>query len=201
MPEAAETPAAARRRRWITLGELVAVLALLISAASFWDARQQRQREDAVEDAAGRRASASAPLILTASVDNDGTRLKLAAAGDAVLQTQTVSFPKAVRGDSEETSGNPHIDAAWFESGLRAALGSDARRGRLPVGIVTHYLDNGRDGIDTALYEIAFTVHPRLLRTAAIELEGMTLVARNQGAALQQRLDTRWSRAHPDKIA
>ena len=91
MAEPAETPAQ-RRRRWINFGEIVGVLALLVSAASLWDSHQSR----VAETVAARPTPAPVhPLVLTAVPDGDARILKIsAAAGDAVIQTQTVLFPK-----------------------------------------------------------------------------------------------------------
>lgn len=188
-------PSTSSRRRWINVGEIVAVLALVISAASFWDARLAREREAA--EAA--RPAPIQPLVLTASVEDEGSRLRIAAAGDSVLQTQTIRFPKPLGVDVIETNGNARIEADWFASELRAALaGGEAKVGRLPVAIETRYIAQGREATDRAVYDLAFRLRERTLRPDAVELEGMTLVAHAKSTdTLVTRIDERWARLHP----
>lgn len=196
MADAPETPAEAktRRRRWLTFAEVATVLALAISAASFWDSHQQRQEDRA---ATAPKPVAVAPLVLTATADAQGNVLRLAAAGtDRVIQTQTIVFPTALAIDSLDTVGNPRIEADWFAGPLRKAVGDVRKHGRLPVGIVTRYTDNGVERTDTAIYDIGHSWRERILASDVPALEGITLVARS-GKELRQRLDARWQRTHP----
>lgn len=200
MTEATETQAAKTRRRWLTFAEIATVLALVISAASFWDSHQERAETRAA--ATRQKPAAVAPLVLTATATDEGDALNLAASGnDRVIQTQTIVFPSAIDAAAVDTVGNPHIEAGWFASGLRSAVGDDRKAGRLPVGIITHYTDNGVDRTDSAIYDIGHGWRSRLLQSDMPKLEGITLVARlgrtADAKAVQQRLDTRWKRNHP----
>jgi hypothetical protein len=109
-------------------------------------------------------------------------------------------FPKALDLASVDTVGNPRIEAGWFASALRGAVGDDRRKARLPVGVVTRYTDNGIDREDTAIYDIGHGWRSRLLQPDALVLEGITLVARAP-KDLQARLDARWANLHPPKAA
>lgn len=197
MTEATASPAEKRRRRWMTFGEIATVLALTISAASFWDSH--RERADARAKAAQTKPAAVAPLVLTAAADDEGDTLRLSATGnERVIQTQTIIFPTVLNVNSTDTVGNPHIETGWFASELRSALGDERKAGRLPVGIITHYTDNGTDRTDFAIYEIGHGWRSRLLQRDVPRLEGITLIARVDSAdVLQKRLDTRWTRRHP----
>jgi hypothetical protein len=205
MSDAAPTPteaaAARRRRRWLTFGETIGVLALLISAASFWDSHQERRQAEAEKVAEKTAKPATPALLLTGTPADDGARLKLAPANAAiVIQTQTISFPAAIGADAVDTTGDAHIDASWFESGLRTharAQGDKPFTGRLPVGIVTRYDVNGETVTDTALYDLGYTLHPRMLRSDKIELQGLRLVSRHLGDALPAKLDARWATGNP----
>lgn len=190
-----DTAPSTSRRRWINVGEIVAVLALLISAASFWDARLERQREAA----AAARPAQLPPLVLTGTVEEDGGLLRIAAAGDVVLQTQTIRFPKAIDADVIETNGNARIEADWFAAELRAALdGSTARIGRLPIAIETRYIIDGQEVTDRAVYDLAYRLRERTLRPDAVEIAGMTLVAHSPSTdALVTKIDDRWARLRP----
>ena len=194
-----DTPAenAKQRRRWISIGETVGVLALIISGISLWDSHQDRVESRAA--AAKVAPVAVVPLVLRAEVKEDGAVLGLTPPNaDRVIQTQTIVFPTALDVASTDTVGNPRIEAAWFASSLRGALGGQRRPGRLPVGIITRYTDNGVERTDTAIYDIGHGWRSRLLQSDVPELEGITLVARPR-KDLQKSLDARWQRAHPVK--
>ena len=192
---AAETKAKATRRRWISIGETVGILALIISAVSLWDSHQDRVESRAA--ASHKDAVRIPPLVLTATADASGDTLRLASPNpDRVIQTQTIVFPKALGLDSVDTVGNPRIEAAWFASALRTAVGEDRKKGRLPVGIITRYTDGGTDREDTAIYDIGHGWRSRLLQHDVPVLEGITLVSRAPGD-LQSRLDARWTARHP----
>ena len=198
MTEASE--AAKTRRRWASFAEIATVVALVISAASFWDSHQERAETRA--SAARQKPVAAAPLVLTATAEAEGAGLRLAATGnDRVIQTQTIVFPTALDAAAVDTVGNPHIETGWFAGGLRTAVGTDRKPGRLPVGIITRYTDNGTDRTDTAIYEIGHGWRSRLLQSDVPRLEGITLIARlgrnADAASLQTRLDGRWKAHHP----
>lgn len=194
-----DSPAAetAKRRRWISIGETVGILALLISAISLWDSHQDRAETRAA--AAQVKPVKVPPLVLTATADAEGEVLRLASPNsDRVIQTQTIVFPTAIDVDSVDTVGNPRIEAEWFASQLRDVLGDDRSKGRLPVGIVTRFTDNGTEREDTAIYDIGHGWRSRLLQRDAPVLEGITLVARSP-KDLQAALDSRWNKRHPAK--
>jgi hypothetical protein len=195
-----DTPAEAakQRRRWISIGETVGILALIISGISLWDSHQDRVESRA---AAAKVAPAKvAPLVLKAAADDEGAVLSLTSPNaDRVIQTQTIVFPTALDVAPTDTVGNPRIEAAWFAGGLREALGDERKPGRLPVGVITHYTDNGIERTDTAIYDIGHGWRSRLLQSNVPVLEGITLVSRPR-QDLQTSLDARWQRAHPVAI-
>jgi hypothetical protein len=197
MAEAPETPAEAkaRRRRWLTLAEIATVVTLLISAATFWDNHQQRAEERA-EKAAAKVKPAVAPLLLTARAEDEGGKLVLTANRDRVIQSQTLTFPTALDVSPVDIVGNARIEADWFASGLRDALGDKRERGRVPVAIVTTYSDDGTERTDTAIYDIGHDWRSRLLASDVPVLEGITLVSRGD-KDVQGRLDARWAKLHP----
>ncbi len=194
-----ETPAAetAKRRRWLSIGETVGILALLISGISLWDSHQDRVETRAA--ASKPKPVHVAPLVLTASADEEGEMLRLASPNaDRVIQTQTIVFPRALELTSVDTVGNPRIEADWFASALRSAIGDDRSKGRLPIGIITHYTDNGTEREDVAIYDIGHDWRSRLLQRDVPVLEGITLVSRAP-KDLQATLDSRWTKRHPPK--
>jgi hypothetical protein len=192
----AETPEARSRRRWITLGELVGICALIVSALSYWDAHRERVATRVPAATAAR----AGPLLLTGTVDAAGDRIALKPAGaDQVVETQTIRFPSMVRKDAVETTGNAHIEAAWFETGLRTALKDrklHSGRHRLPVVIETSYASGATTATDHALYDLGYSLHGRLLRPDAVTIEGISLVRRSTGD-LQADADARFVRSIP----
>lgn len=200
MTDSPDTPAGKRRRRWISLGETIGVLALLISAASFWDSHREREESRIAAERQKPEPARIAPLVLAATVADDGAILRLAATGgDRVIQTQTVQFPAGLGVAAIDTIGNPRIEAAWFGPALRKALGDTSGKSRLPVTITTRYTDNGVERADSAVYDIGLGWRSRLIGGDVAVLEGITLVARG-GDNLQQRLDARWLKARPQKL-
>lgn len=197
MTDAAATQAARTRRRWLTFAEIATVLALVISAASFWDSHQER--EEARAAATRVKPASVAPLVLTAAIEDEGGSLRLAATGnDRVIQTQTIVLPTPLEISRIDTVGNPHIEARWLADGLRKALGDERQPDRLPVGIITHFTDNGVDRLDFAIYDIGHGWRSRLLQGDMPRLEGVTLVKRlPDETALQNALDARWLKRHP----
>lgn len=194
-----ETPVAetTKRRRWLSIGETVGILALLISGISLWDSHQERVETRTA--ASKPKPVHVTPLVLTASADSEGEILRLASPNaDRVIQTQTIVFPKALDLASVDTVGNSRIEADWFASALRSAVGDDRGNGRLPVGIITHYTDNGTERTDVAIYDIGHGWRSRLLQRDVPVLEGVTLVSRAP-KDLQATLDSRWTKRHPPK--
>lgn len=204
----------ARKRRlqlrWLTLAELVGVAALVIAGLGYWDNHRERieaEREKAAE-ARERRAEAQVgalkrTFLMTGAPEAGGERLRLSAThAEQVIQTQAISFPSEVRGDPVPTTGNPRLEAGWFEAGLARALhdhGDKRRSGRLPVGIVTTFIEDGQTKTDRSIYLVGYSLHPRMLRADKAEMEGLSLVRRGVGDDLQGAVDALWARQEPAK--
>jgi hypothetical protein len=193
------------RLRWLTLAELVGILALAIAAAGWWDSHREHAREDQDRAAAARSQAADArraalreTFLLTAS--GDAERLRLAPArGEQVIQTQTLVFPSAVRKDPVETTGNPRIERRWFEGGVKdaRALPKDDAEARLPVGLETTYVEAGETRTDRAIYWVAYSAKHRMLRGSQVQLDGLSLARRGVTGDLQAAVDAVWAKQHP----
>ena len=198
--EAAE--AAAIRRRWINLGEVVAVLAVVISAATLWLNWSEHSGSKAEKAAESSRATMrAATLTVTAAPKAKGTRLELKPATDGqVIEDQTIRFPASLGIDPVQTSGEPRIEARWFDGALKqardkAGLPGDTRGDeRLPVLIETRFLADGEEHRDVALYDVGYAIKGGgLLGGHEVMLRGLSLVGRAKGASPAQ-LDARWSK-------
>jgi hypothetical protein len=193
--------------RWLTLAEFVGIAALLIAALGYWDNhrdRVQAEKERAAserEHQAEAKAGALKQTFLMTGQAQGGDMIRLSAVHpDQVIQTQAVSFPGDVRGGSETTTGNPRIEAGWFEGGLEKALkarGVKAEHGRVPVGVETSYIEDGQAKTDRSIYLVGYALHSRVLRSAKVELEGLSLLRRGLGEDLQKAVDAAWDREHP----
>jgi hypothetical protein len=189
--------AAAIRRRWITLGEVVAVAALVISGLTFWNSYQERSSSEA-ERAAEKQAKRAKAQTLILSASADGRNLRLAARDpEQAIQSQTLAFPTKLAVKPIETV-DPRIEAGWIESAWnRARKSGGARRGsgdaRLPVAITTRFVSGGATHSDTAIYDVGYRVDEGLLDTD-VQLLGLSFVERGTAANLQPKLDALWKR-------
>lgn len=187
------------RFTWLTLGELVGVVALVIAGLNFWESHREHVREDRLQAASDRRAVVAQALLLTGAADGSGDRLRLqpARAGQ-VIQSQIVVLPTEVRTDAVSTTGDSRIERGWLEAGVRAArerIGDASAPGdrRLPVGLETVYLADGEAHTDRAIYDVGYLLQPRLIGGAKVQLEGLSLVRRGVNGDLRARVDAVWA--------
>lgn len=200
---AEETPRKRLPIRWLSLGEIVAVAAVLIAGLGYWDSHRERDREATDKAAAARERAAEEraaarkqTFILTGTPEDSGSRLRLAAVNpEQVIQTQTLLFPTPVRGEDVQTTGNPRLERRWFQGGLKKARGDKANSGRVPVGIITTYIEAGETRSDRSIYQLGYSLHERTLRPDEVELEGLSLARRAARGDLQAAVDALWERA------
>lgn len=190
--------------RWLTLGEIVAVAAVVIAGLGYWDSHRQRDQEarEKAEIAREKRAEqrqsvAKQTFILTGTSDGSGERIRLAPVNpEQVIQTQTLIFPTPVRDDDVQTTGNPRIERHWFDAGLKRARRGDGDSGRVPVGVVTSYIQDGETRSDRAIYLIGYSLKDRMLRGSEVQLDGLSLARRNASGELQRAVDALWEGAN-----
>ncbi len=206
------SPEAPRKKRlpfrWLSLAELVGIVAVAIAALGYWDSHRARtltERERAVEalekKAEARAGALRLSFLMTGNPESSGERLRLATVHpEQVIQTQSISFPSEIRSDAVQTTGNSRIEAGWVEGGLAKAehaRGAKLHHGRLPVGIVTVFIEDGQTKTDRALYQVGYSSHPRMLRSDKIELEGLSLIRRGVGENVEAAVDAVWSIQNP----
>lgn len=198
--------AAAIRRRWITLGEILAVIAVLISGLTLWNSWSERSASEAQKVADARQSSARSETLLLLATSSGDHELDLQPASvDQSVQSQTVKFPAALGVAAVETTGEPRIEASWFEDALKKARNRarlpDESRGdaTLPIAISTRFLVNGQPHQDVALYDIGYSISGRWLRGHDVALRGLSFVSRVKTDHAQSKLDARWHRLLPEK--
>ncbi|HEX8309645.1 MAG TPA: hypothetical protein VF645_14630 [Allosphingosinicella sp.] len=189
--------AAAIRRRWITLGEVLAVIGVLISGLALWNSWSERSAAETERtEEKAKQANVSRILLLKSS--GGGKRLALAAHDpDQAIQGQTLLFPSAFRLGAFDTT-DPRIEAEWLKRALKKAKEKDGKaRGdsRIPVAITTRFVADGRRFADTALYDVGYKESDGgLFDGKEVELKGLSLIGRTTAAKAQAQLDALWKK-------
>jgi hypothetical protein len=189
--------AAAIRRRWITLGEVLAVIGVLISGLALWNSWSERSAAE-TERAADKAKQANVSRILLLKSSGGGKRLALAAHDPAqAIQSQTLVFPSAFGLGTFDTT-EPRIEAEWVKGAIKKANEKDGKaRGdaRIPVAIATRFVADGRSFTDTALYDVGYKESDGgLFEGKDVELKGLSLIGRTTAGKAQGQLDALWAR-------
>ena len=188
--------AAATRRRWVTLAEVVGVAGLIIAALSLWMSWSDRRADEQEKQAEKASESKARTLVLlTATPEHGGARLALKDEAHPI-QSIDVRFPTALGVSAQTSVLEPHIQADWFADAILKATdnGPDAREGRLPVLITSSYWDADKQRSDSAIYDVVWQTEGRVLRGRALRLKGVILRERTSQAA---RLEALWAREKP----
>ena len=205
-PTASEkAEAAAVRRRWINLGEILAVVAVLISGLTLWNSYAERSHAEAEKAGEEKKATArAATLLLKAEPSRDGDRLDLSPTGaDQVIQTQTIAFPATLGVAPVDTTGDARIVAGWFGDGLMKARAAARRKAettgdeRLPVAITSRFIADGAILTDVAIYDVGYALEGRFLGGSKLRLRGLSRVGRSAPGSAQARLDAIWRQRQP----
>jgi len=193
-------------RFWLTVGEVIAVLGLGLAGLSYWDNHRNREQVER-QEAEKAKAQSRSVFVMRGEADEDGERVILEPTNPAqVVQTQRYLFPTAVLDRAKEIgAGRLQIDLVWFDDGLKAALktarkaGAPLPRGeaRLPVGVITSYVENGDTRTDQSIYRVGYVAEPGLLGTVKLKLLGATLVRRGVTGDLQTAVDAAWRAEAP----
>ncbi|MCA1199361.1 hypothetical protein K9B35_15435 [Sphingomonas sp. R647] len=192
-----ETPAEkaesrAIRRRWLTIGELVAVAGVVVAAVSLWLNWADKRSDEAQKAAEARQAAAvETRLNLRASVGDGGREVTLSDPAHEIIDT-TIAFPTAL---ALEGRGLvlPRIETTVFARPLLEATdkGPDEREGRLPVLVTVSYRAGDTIKQDRAIVELVWRTSGRILAGRDVRIEAARI--RERGGD-QARIDALWSR-------
>ncbi len=200
-----DTPTLRRRRFrfWLTVSELVGVLALLVAGLNFWDAHRERVQDRKREAAAEHAASARYAFVMSSQMEADGARLTFQAVDPAqAVQSQRYLFPRAVLDHAMEVSAaKPQIDLDWIAAGLRgdvdrarkAGAGTDGEAS-IPVGVLTTYVQDGEIRTDPSIYRLGYAWRSRLLGGPRLALQGVSLIHRGVRGDLRTAVETAFRR-------
>ena len=184
--------------RWLSLAEIVGVVAVVVAVLGYWDSHRERTQESREKALAARERQVEAranalkqSFLMTGTLEGSGDRIRLASQRpEQVIQTQTIWFPKEVRAASVETTGNPRLEVGWVEDGLRKAK---TKEGRVPVGVLTVFIEDGLTKTDRAVYQVGYSLHGRTLRKDEVDLDGLSLARRDVTGDLQAAADNLWA--------
>jgi hypothetical protein len=190
--------AAATRRRWITLAEVVGIAGLLITALSLWMSwsdRRADQQEKQVEKASETKVKTL--VLLTATPEKDGKQLALKDSAHEV-QSIDVRFPASLGLAAQSSVLDPRIEASWFADPILALThdGPDKRQGRLPVLITSNYWDADQQRSDSAIYDVVWFTEGSFMGVSgrSVRLKGILLRERTASPA---RLEAIWAKEKP----
>lgn len=182
--------AAATRRRWINLGEFVAVAGLIIAAVGLWMTWHDRKADEADRQAEKSvEASTSARYVVKSSMS--GKDVVITPDDRHSLGDVTVTFPTAL-GVSAQTSATQTISTGWYESALLKATdgGADRQNGKLPVLLTVNYMDGDKPLATTGVFDIVWETNGRMPPLGrALHIVGMRL---HERGGSQARLDALW---------
>lgn len=200
-----ETPSERARRRsrlrWITLGEAVAVSAVIISGLGLYISYEDRRDSRAEKAAEAQREATPHAFHLRATSANDGATLSLqSVSADQVIQAQTLRFPPSFKLSPVATTSDARIEAGWFADALKEDRHTrqlpDETQGdeRVPVMIETDYLAGDQTMKTRAIYDIGYALKGRFLGGSSVKLRGLSLIGKAPAsdAAADARLASLW---------
>ena len=129
------------RRRWINVGEIIALAALIVSAAGVWIAWKNSNSDKPAQVVEQRSA---VPLALRGAADGDGQTLTIMPADPShALESLTVT----IKGSSPiEVGGDGKLSATDVAGALKNRDKEDKGIAyTVPVRIQAHYVENGAE--------------------------------------------------------
>ena len=147
-----ETESERRRRRWIKLGELIALAALLVSAAGVWISGKGNEHDGPTRIVEQRQAI---PLTLRGKREDDGTRLEISPVeASHALESLTVKLPA---GSPIEVGSDGELSA----DDVKAVLGDHDKAPKnrtlsVPAQLTVHYVEAGREKTASGNYVLRY---------------------------------------------
>ena len=138
------------RRRWINMGEIIALLALVVSAAGLWLAWESSKQDGPTRIVEQRQ---SVPLTLRGKAQDDGKRLVITPveAGHAIESlTLTIKGAQPI-----EIGSDGELSAKDLEAALKP---KDEKNGAhsVPMRIAARYVEAGADRRSSGTYMLRY---------------------------------------------
>jgi hypothetical protein len=142
----------ARRRRWITFGELIGLGALAVSAVGVWISWTNSDNDKPTRVVEQRQ---SVPLTLRGRRADDGRSLEISPVESShALESLKVTLPGA---SPIEVGSDGELDAADVESALKGRENEQKDRTlSVRVRIEAHYVEAGRDKQASGTYTLRY---------------------------------------------
>jgi len=140
------------RRRWITIGELIALAALIVSAVGVWISWKSDDRDRPTTVVEQRQPI---PLTLRGNREDDGRRLEISPVESShALQSLTLTFPG---GSKVQVGSDGEVDSDEVEAAL-AGRDEESKNRRLSVQvrIEARYVEMGRDRSASGTYTLRY---------------------------------------------
>lgn len=181
------------RRRWITIGEGVAVAGVLIAAGSLylsWSEKREASAEKQAERSEEARKTASVTFVGRARGDSIALE-----ASDHLVEGIEITFPRSLGIPSQLALAELRIAKKSYEKPILQATdgGPDRIEGRLPVLLTTAYMDRTRRVVDKSIYDILFVTEGHMLGGRSVRPKRLVLRERVDGADATARLDQLWA--------
>jgi len=156
------------KRRWINLGELIAVAALIVSAVGVWIAWKSSRNDQPTRVVEQRQAI---PLTLRGTVERDGRELTIA----PVEPTHALeSLTLTVSGGAPIELGS---DGSLDADAVASTLKQDEPKGAhsVAISIKARYVEMGKDRTATGHYVLRYTIEGGgLLGGRSLRLVGLS---------------------------
>ncbi|HEY6662199.1 MAG TPA: hypothetical protein VIZ66_04685 [Sphingomicrobium sp.] len=140
------------KRRWINLGELIALAALIVSGIGVWIAWKSSSNDQPTRVVEQRQAI---PLTLRAKREDDGTRLNISPVeASHALEGLTISLPGA---SPISVGSDGELSASDVEAALRGR-DNDPKNRTLSVRarVDARYIEMGRDRKSSGTYALRY---------------------------------------------
>ncbi len=187
-----------RRRRqgfWLTAGEVVGVVAVVIAGLNLWDSHQQRALDARREQ---ERIHAATAFVAVGEADAEGRSLNLRPLkAEQAIQSVRLRFPSDVLDHPVDiAAARPRIESAWISAGLKRALetvhAAGAGETRLPVALDTVYVEDGDTHADSSLYQVGVAWKRGFLGGWEFRVLGLSLARRGLSGDTHVMLEQRW---------
>ena len=148
MTKTSETESQRRARlRWVTLGEAIAIAALILSGLGLWHELNKREEAKVIVERPN-----SIPLALRGRATDDGRTLEIAPVEDGhALQSLTIT---AV-GLKIELGSDGELSSGALEDALGEPAGGEGRQ-KLRVRIAADYVEAGADKTASGFYVLTY---------------------------------------------
>jgi hypothetical protein len=151
MSETSEEQARRARMRWISLGEAIAIAALVISGLGLW---HEWSKDDEPSTTTVIEKRAAIPLTLRATAEDDGRSLVIAPVEQShALESVTLTVAGAA---PIELGSDGRLTAGQLDSALAGRDKESKGSHSVPVRIQTRYVEAGADKSATANYRLTY---------------------------------------------